>query len=499
MIAWKVVLLFDNKTRADSVRTIRRQLNLRLGPTELVFRSHMTKSVSGVRNGRTKWVRRSSGIPRRKTYQGVLRRVHPGRRSKKPIPFQGDSPQNDTYSKQVSHHKRNQENESKSKMKALKLDLAGTTPEEVFGHYLKSNVQVGVADIFEILALKKGMNLSTFFVTAQVGLTDGFKYQAIVDQLNRHYPEITVHVHESVSKETVDCYMYLYEMVEKEPNFLMRLLGKKKTLVREMVGILLVNTSYDKTRCTGICYKTHTAKFESVISDNVKDDHQACFDLTLGTNGIEESRRSIRRSTAPAVYDEYYPFLPCSVEEYFQRFLDSKSGLLLLIGEPGTGKSSFIRALILYAERAGCMVYDKKTAVSILTLKHFYSSTHGILVIEDPDTLLGKRDHGNEDLAGVLNYTDGVVNDPTKKMVVSTNLASVNSVDPAVYREGRCYDVLQFRKLTPTEAAAARARITDLPYREFKTDVPLATALGNELTAPGEKAQAIGFGLSQAA
>ena len=53
-----------------------------------------------------------------------------------------------------------------------------------------------------------------------------------------------------------------------------------------------------------------------------------------------------------------------------------------------------------------------------------------------------------------LNVSDGLISAADKKLVFSTNLPNVRDIDSALLREGRCFDVLQFRPLTRKEALA---------------------------------------------
>jgi ATP-dependent 26S proteasome regulatory subunit len=53
-----------------------------------------------------------------------------------------------------------------------------------------------------------------------------------------------------------------------------------------------------------------------------------------------------------------------------------------------------------------------------------------------------------------LNMSDGLVTTSGKKIVFSTNLGSLKSVDQALIRPGRCYDVCQHRALNADEARA---------------------------------------------
>ena len=69
------------------------------------------------------------------------------------------------------------------------------------------------------------------------------------------------------------------------------------------------------------------------------------------------------------------------------------------------------------------------------------------------------RESGNELMSTLLNASEGVVAHPGKKIILSTNLPSIDKIDPALLRVGRCYDVLEFRPLTREQAMIARASV----------------------------------------
>ena len=51
-----------------------------------------------------------------------------------------------------------------------------------------------------------------------------------------------------------------------------------------------------------------------------------------------------------------------------------------------------------------------------------------------------------------LSVGDGLVTTKGKKIIFSTNLENLDSVDSALIRPGRCFDVLQFGKLKTEQA-----------------------------------------------
>lgn len=150
-----------------------------------------------------------------------------------------------------------------------------------------------------------------------------------------------------------------------------------------------------------------------------------------------------------------YPYIKQGADQYIKDFIASDASLLVLIGPPGTGKTSFIRELIYQSETEAMVCYDEDILNTDNIFSTFISSYHAnIFVLEDADNFLKPRKEGNKMMSRFLNVGDGLVSMPHKKIVFSTNLPSISDIDPALTRAGRCYGVLQFRELNKEEAIA---------------------------------------------
>jgi ATP-dependent 26S proteasome regulatory subunit len=82
----------------------------------------------------------------------------------------------------------------------------------------------------------------------------------------------------------------------------------------------------------------------------------------------------------------------------------------------------------------------------------FLDGDRNILVLEDADNFLNSRSEGNDIMHKFLNVGDGLITMKNKKIIFSTNLPSLNSVDPALIRPGRCHDVIKFNLLDYNQA-----------------------------------------------
>jgi hypothetical protein len=157
---------------------------------------------------------------------------------------------------------------------------------------------------------------------------------------------------------------------------------------------------------------------------------------------------------------EMYPFLDGeTVEEYYNRFMESSASILLLIGPPGTGKTTFIRGLLHHAQRNAIVTYDEKILERDYVFAQFIEGDAGVMVIEDADNFLKPRDEGNTMMHRFLNVGDGLISLKGKKLIFSTNLPSVRDVDAALTRPGRCFDVISFNNYTLDEAKTLSTKL----------------------------------------
>lgn len=161
--------------------------------------------------------------------------------------------------------------------------------------------------------------------------------------------------------------------------------------------------------------------------------------------------------------DEFYPFItkPDTLQSYYSRYLGSHSNVLVLIGPPGTGKTSFIKGLVNHDGAGAIISYDDAILRDDQIFADFMSGDEKFLVLEDADTFLSSRQKsGNTIMHKFLNVGDGLMSTAEKKIVFSTNLPSVRDVDPALIRPGRCFDVIHFDKLSRDQCTRIRPEYT---------------------------------------
>ena len=217
------------------------------------------------------------------------------------------------------------------------------------------------------------------------------------------------------------------------------------------------------------------------------------------SGSLSSSGKFLKRTSDIVAKDEYYPWLSGSVEKFTLEsfaaaFKNSSSNALLLYGERGTGKSTFIRPLLfLMQAKRNIMVTDEPTMRSQSFrnwLEHVDEDS--VVVIDDADNIIGKREDGNEAMVSLLNITSGVI-PKNIKIIISTNLGHLNHVDTALLRVGRMFAALEFERLCGDDINAVRS-VEGLPRIPMPIEgLTLAETLNHEQLHREFKATKVGF------
>lgn len=156
--------------------------------------------------------------------------------------------------------------------------------------------------------------------------------------------------------------------------------------------------------------------------------------------------------------NSFYPFLGegvegegVTMESYIHDYLMDSAPVLILIGAPGTGKSTFTRTLAHTSKLKTVICTDEGAVESGAVLSYVSKNSAGLLILEDVDNLLKSREAGNSFMSALLNESEGVCENEIK-IVITTNLTNIDKVDSALIRQGRTFDIVDFRNLTRDEA-----------------------------------------------
>jgi hypothetical protein len=139
-------------------------------------------------------------------------------------------------------------------------------------------------------------------------------------------------------------------------------------------------------------------------------------------------------------------------------FINSdSSGLAILYGAPGCGKTSYIRHLIYTADQS--FVYlDQSLFTHICDaslIDFLIDNKDSIFILEDCEALLMDRvTTGNTRISTLLNISDGLLGDSLKIKFICTFNCPLSKLDGAIKRKGRLKIQYEFKPLCREKALA---------------------------------------------
>ena len=146
------------------------------------------------------------------------------------------------------------------------------------------------------------------------------------------------------------------------------------------------------------------------------------------------------------------------VLEDIKKFLNErKSGLILLRGVVGTGKTNLIRHLVTTLPKNYILVTN--TLASHLASPEFISfmldHRNSVFILEDCEQILMSREQTvSSAIANILNMSDGLMSDIFNVKFICTFNADINKIDDAILRKGRCFANYEFKPLCKEKTKA---------------------------------------------
>lgn len=149
-----------------------------------------------------------------------------------------------------------------------------------------------------------------------------------------------------------------------------------------------------------------------------------------------------------------------SMYETLKSSLETRlSGLYILHGVPGAGKTSFIRYLTATVNKK-FVILPQSVAMNITDpgfTDFLLDEKDSIFILEDCESIIKDREDSSSPISAVaslLNMTDGLLSDVFNIKFICTFNSSILNIDKALLRKGRCIVNYEFKPLCEEKSKA---------------------------------------------
>lgn len=233
---------------------------------------------------------------------------------------------------------------------------------------------------------------------------------------------------------------------------------------------LILNVSVDNDKKTDL-----------ILIDFYYDLTKGELDTQLDFNVLKSYERTKKKSNINLVKTdmgnldkEEYDLLTPDIDlelNYGKKFLDvhnviidrlnrkNDKGIILLHGDPGTGKTSYLKYLtklitdkeILFIPPSMAEALSEPSIIPFLM-----ENKNSILIIEDAERVISDRETNGSPtgVSNILNLTDGILGDCLNIQIIATFNMKRERIDQALLRKGRLIAEHKFGKLTVSETNA---------------------------------------------
>jgi len=284
------------------------------------------------------------------------------------------------------------------------------------------------------------------------------KFDDFVSDLKQKFSDIVV---SAIDISTTSKFVY----VENKEKFFMELVWDYKN---KSYSVNIYGKTYDYSNDVWQIVKQYEPGGSGIFLE--------VDNYTMSDNGALNIRKDFKElGDIYDASDDYYPYL--DTDMLFKKFALSSENILLLVGQPGVGKTKLVALYEKYMFKYPELFNVNKDLMSeesyfkiayvknedILAKDSFWEdlnkNNYNLIFLDDADNCLLPRDsevYTTEDanrkkfISQLLSFTDGISESSTK-LIITTN-RSVDNIDVAVLRRGRTFDILELQPLSHDEA-----------------------------------------------
>jgi hypothetical protein len=268
-----------------------------------------------------------------------------------------------------------------------------------------------------------------------------YDFNACKEYLDNNDELILIHKYEviPVKNDKIEGMKIIYEAKDPFKNYIIVLSYSEK----QEEGIVQIHYSCDRTSLDEVVDKIKVFSNESAnkkVGLILRDDFGLTlkkFDVSPGDMSVEENYCDDFKDISDKIVDTLNT--------------DDNTGLVLLHGKPGSGKTTYIRHLSTLLDKD--IMFVPNNMADILTSPEFIpfimKFPNSIIIIEDAEKVIRSRESGgnNEATSNILNMSDGILGECLKTQIIATFNIDRENIDKALLRKGRLIAEYEFNEL----------------------------------------------------
>lgn len=201
-------------------------------------------------------------------------------------------------------------------------------------------------------------------------------------------------------------------------------------------------------------------------------------------------------------YGEAFPTWHAS---FLEKLKSRRTGLAILDGPPGTGKTSYLRQLMLELKDSHRFYFIGSANLGLLrdaefvdfwaTERRVHENSAMVVILEDAESALMPRQADNrQEVSLLLNITDGILGEFLRLQVICTINCALKELDQALLRPGRLTAHHYFGPLTAERARTLADRLGKPLPETAAPEFTLAEIFSGKLDPTRRERGRIGFG-----
>lgn len=217
-----------------------------------------------------------------------------------------------------------------------------------------------------------------------------------------------------------------------------------------------------------------TNNFKAIVDKiplKQKESSKRAIQLVASDNGYFYTIKSDIKDTTINLVENYNDGFE-KVHEDILKFVEEKgTGLALLYGTRGSGKSSYLRHIISNTNKKYLLVTNAIAAhlAEPDFISFLLSQRDSIFILEDCEQILAERENNifGGAIANILNMSDGLLSDIFNIKFICTFNTNIDKIDKALLRKGRCKINYEFKELAAdkVEKLAKKLKINMSEYK----------------------------------